>query len=128
VRCRGKGEREGKGRSSDRGRSWWCREGGRPMGRLNYTPTEIDHMLESVREYLPISGLEWELVAQRHMTFHPDQERMGDQLKKKFNRRFRMEKQREEHHMQLQMQQQFMSTMMMMLSGRNMFSVNPPHR
>ncbi len=43
-------------------------------------------MLKSVREYLPISGLEWDLVAQRHMQFHPDQERSGDQLKKKFNK------------------------------------------
>ena len=43
-------------------------------------------MLELVREYLPISGFEWELVAIRHTTFHPDQERMGDQLKKKFNK------------------------------------------
>ena len=43
-------------------------------------------MLESIRAYLPISGLEWELVAQRHMQFHPDNERSGDQLKKKFNK------------------------------------------
>jgi hypothetical protein len=43
-------------------------------------------MLESVREYLPISGLEWDLVAQRHAAFHPDEERNGDQLKKKFNK------------------------------------------
>ena len=43
-------------------------------------------MLESIREYLPISGQEWDLVAQRHMQFHPDQERTGDQLKKKFNK------------------------------------------
>jgi hypothetical protein len=56
------------------------------MGCSNYAPTEIDHMLESVREYLPNPGLEWELVAQHHMTFHPDQERTGDQLKKKFNK------------------------------------------
>jgi hypothetical protein len=39
-------------------------------------------MLESDREYLPISGLEWDLVAQNHMIFHPDQEWTDDQLKK----------------------------------------------
>jgi hypothetical protein len=33
------------------------------MGRSNYSPTEVEHMLKSVREYLPISGLEWDLVA-----------------------------------------------------------------
>ncbi len=43
-------------------------------------------MLDSIREYLPISGMEWDLVAQRHMAFHPDKERSGDQLKKKFNK------------------------------------------
>jgi hypothetical protein len=43
-------------------------------------------MLDAVREYLPISGLEWDLVAQRHMAYHPEEERSGDQLKKKFNK------------------------------------------
>ena len=43
-------------------------------------------MLDAVREYLPISGLEWDLVAQRHMAYHRDEERSGDQLKKKFNK------------------------------------------
>jgi hypothetical protein len=28
------------------------------MGRSNYSPTEVEHMLESVMEYFPISGLE----------------------------------------------------------------------
>jgi hypothetical protein len=37
-------------------------------------------------EYLPISGLEWDLVAQCHKVFHPDEERSRDQLKKKFNK------------------------------------------
>jgi hypothetical protein len=59
---------------------------GRPIGRTNYSADEVEHMFDSIREYLPISGLEWELVAQRHMAFHPDQERTGDQLKKKFNK------------------------------------------
>ena len=55
------------------------------MGHTNYSPNEIKHMLESVREYLPISGLEWDLVVHHHTAFHPDQERTGDQLKK-FNK------------------------------------------
>ena len=56
------------------------------MGRRNYSPTKVEHMLECVREYLPISGLEWDLVAQRHMRFCSDLEHTGDQFKKKFNK------------------------------------------
>ena len=56
------------------------------MRQSNYSPTEVEHMLESVREYLPVSGLEWGLVAQCHMRFHPDLEHTGDQLKKKLNK------------------------------------------
>lgn len=82
---RGNVQRGGRA-AAGRGNRGARREGGRPMGRSNYSPTEVDHMLESIREYLPISGLEWELVAQRHMQFHPDNERSGDQLKKKFNK------------------------------------------
>jgi hypothetical protein len=52
------------------------------MGRSNYSQTEVFNLLESVRHYLPISGQEWDLVVQRHMAFHPDEERNGDQLKK----------------------------------------------
>jgi hypothetical protein len=43
-------------------------------------------MLECAREILPISGAEWDMVATRHATFHPDLDRTGDQLKKKFNK------------------------------------------
>ncbi len=52
----------------------------------NYSPDEIEHMLESVGEYLLIAGFEWDLVVQRHMLFHHDQERSGYQLKKKFTK------------------------------------------
>ena len=80
-RAAGRGAGRG-GRGRGRGRG----EGGRPIGRTNYSQTEIFNMLDSIREYLPISGMEWDLVAQRHMAFHPDEERTGDQLKKKFNK------------------------------------------
>ena len=43
-------------------------------------------MLEFIREYLPISGAEWDLVTKHHSTFHPECERTADQLKKKFNK------------------------------------------
>jgi hypothetical protein len=43
-------------------------------------------MLEFAREILPISGAEWDLVASQHSAFHPELERTGDQLKKKFNK------------------------------------------
>ncbi len=60
------------------------------MGHSNYTQTEIFNMMDAVHEYLPISGLEWDLVAQRHMAYHPAEERSGDQLKKKFNKLAKM--------------------------------------
>ena len=60
------------------------------MGRSNYTQTEIFNMIDAVRKYLPISGLEWDLVVQRHMAYHPAEERSGDQLKKKFNKLAKM--------------------------------------
>jgi hypothetical protein len=43
-------------------------------------------MLEIIRDILPISGAEWDLVAARHATYHPELDRTGDQLKKKFNK------------------------------------------
>jgi hypothetical protein len=46
------------------------------------TPRQKFSMLESVREYLPISCFEWDLVVQWHASFHLDKERNGDQLKK----------------------------------------------
>jgi hypothetical protein len=52
------------------------------MGRSNYSQTDVFNLIESVGHYLPISGLEWDLVAQRHMAYHPDEERNSDQLKK----------------------------------------------
>ena len=39
-------------------------------------------MLEIIHDILPISGAEWDLVASRHATYHPELERTGDQLKK----------------------------------------------
>ena len=32
-------------------------KGGHPMGRSNYSPSEVDHMLVAIREYHPISGI-----------------------------------------------------------------------
>jgi hypothetical protein len=43
-------------------------------------------MLEFARDILPISGAEWDLITSRHSAFHPELERAGDQLKKKFNK------------------------------------------
>ena len=43
------------------------------------------HLLEGVREFLPISGQEWDLVANRHSAYHPELDRTADHLKKKFN-------------------------------------------
>jgi hypothetical protein len=50
--------------------------------RANYSVTE----LESIREHLPISGVEWDLVVENHSRIHPDLERTGDQLNKKINK------------------------------------------
>ena len=38
---------------------------------------ELEHMLESICEYLPISGAELDLVADTHSRFHPKLERSG---------------------------------------------------
>jgi hypothetical protein len=51
---------------------------------------EVFNLLESVRHYHPISGQEWDLIAQRHMAFHTDEGRNRDQLKKKFNKLAKM--------------------------------------
>ncbi len=84
-RGRGRGTRGGRGRGGGSGR-FRPGEGGRQLGRTNYSRSELDHMLEFTREILPISGAEWDLVASRHSAFHPELERTGDQLKKKFNK------------------------------------------
>ena len=34
------------------------------MGRTNYSMSELEHMLESACQYLPILGAEWDLVAE----------------------------------------------------------------
>jgi len=80
-----RGERGGRGGRANSGR-FHAGEGGRPVGSSNYSTKEVEHMLESIREYLPISGSEWDLVADRHSRFHPELERTADQLKKKFNK------------------------------------------
>lgn len=43
-------------------------------------------MLTSTSENLPISLLEWELMAQSHKAVHPGQEHWRDQLKKRRSR------------------------------------------
>ena len=83
---RGRGQR-GRGRGGGRRPSEGGRrpgEDGQALGRSNYSAAELDVMLESVREILPISGAEWELVASRHLTYYGDVSRTGDQLRKKF--------------------------------------------
>ena len=41
-----------------------CRRGRqRPRVQSNYTVSELKHMMESIPEHLPISGMHWNLVA-----------------------------------------------------------------
>jgi hypothetical protein len=84
-RGRGRGRGEG-GHGRGRGRGRGCGEGGRPPGCSNYSNNELDLLLESVREILPISGREWEEVATRQASYFSDSRRTGEQLKKKYNR------------------------------------------
>ena len=84
-RGRGRGD-GGRGLVRGRGRGRGRGEGGRPPGRSNYSNDELDLLLESVREILPISGREWEEVATRHASYFADSRRTGEQLKKKYNR------------------------------------------
>jgi len=77
---RRKGGRGGRGGVSGQ---FHAGEGGHLVDRANYSVTELEHVLESIREHLPISGAEWDLVAEHHSRFHPDLERTADQWKKK---------------------------------------------
>ena len=58
-------------------------EGGRALGHSNYSAAELDVMLESIWEILPISGAEWDLFATNHLNYYGDLFRTGDQLRKK---------------------------------------------
>ena len=62
---RGRGGWRGRGRGAGSGRHR-AGEEGCPVGRSNYSTVEVEHMLESIRESLPISGAEWDLVADHH--------------------------------------------------------------
>ena len=53
---------------------------------MNYSAAQIDVLFETVHKVLPISGMEWDLVAICHSCFHPELDHTGDQLKKTFNR------------------------------------------
>ena len=43
-------------------------------------------MLKVVADVLPIFGVEWDMVADNHLSFSPELHCTGDQLKKKFNK------------------------------------------
>ena len=81
----GGAERQGVrgGRGGRAGRSG--RTAAQRVGRRNYSPDEVAHLLEIVEEILPISGAEWELVERRHFAYHSDMQRSSDHLRKKFN-------------------------------------------
>ena len=49
---------------------------------LTTVHTKVEHMLESIRQYLSLSGAEWDLAADHHSRYHPELERTGNQLKK----------------------------------------------
>lgn len=66
-----------------RGNRGTWREDGCLKGWLNYSPTKVEHMLKSVWEYLPILGLEWDLVAKCHMQFPPPSRAFRGPVEKK---------------------------------------------
>ena len=53
-------------------------------------------------------------------------ERAADREEERAERRMRLEEQREDRRMQVQMQQQMLTTMMLMMGGRNVFQTIPP--
>lgn len=57
---------------------------GRAAGRRNYSHDELECLLQNVRELLPISGADWEVIESRHSTYFPECERTWEHLKKKF--------------------------------------------
>jgi hypothetical protein len=70
------------------GGSWmwsWIGEilpGGHQLGRSNYIISELEYMLKSVRNTIPILGAEWDLVASCHEMFHPTWDVLGTGWKK----------------------------------------------
>lgn len=59
---------------------------GRQSGQSNYNTDEVMVLLKATEAVLPISGTDWELVANHHASYYPKKERMGKYLKKKFNK------------------------------------------
>lgn len=56
--------------------------GSQPLGRMNYSANEFDHLFESVRLYPLMLGLEQYQRAHHHVLFHSDQDFTGERLKK----------------------------------------------
>mmetsp|Transcript_52916 Transcript_52916/g.154177 ORF Transcript_52916/g.154177 Transcript_52916/m.154177 type:complete len:344 (-) Transcript_52916:27-1058(-) len=50
----------------------------------NFTRDEIDSLLDSVEEVMPIGMDEWALVERRHMASYPDRNRTKESLRRKF--------------------------------------------
>lgn len=58
------------------------RGGDHQPGRSNYSISELEHMIKSTHEILPISGLKWNLGAVHHATFYIDFNHASNQIKK----------------------------------------------
>ena len=50
----------------------------------NFTRDEVDSLLDSVEEVMPIGMDEWALVERRHMASYPDRNRTKESLRRKF--------------------------------------------
>ena len=56
----------------------------RKSGRPNFCVQEVEYLLDSVEEFLPISLSEWDRIADLHAEVYPDKHRTADALKRKF--------------------------------------------
>ena len=51
---------------------------------INFSTTELETLLESIEERLPIGQMEWEIIEQSHSLLNPEQKRTVDSIKRKF--------------------------------------------
>jgi hypothetical protein len=52
--------------------------------RYKFTVSEIEHLLETVEDVIPIGNPDWERIWQEHSARYPTLERTADSLKRKF--------------------------------------------
>ena len=60
----------------------------RPRSK-GFSEAELDFLLETIEQHLPIGGMEWDQVESQHQAAFPHQERTKESLKRKFQTLYR---------------------------------------